>query len=146
MVPAWSGNSCFDGTYRFIKLFTKILVGALLEPVEPLLRLTSLRQIFNIASHQRSGTLSPCFETPYWSDKVILIPRLSLTNFPLARPSSILYNPFISQHRHSSPEDGDSMFLRNIGIYLQSSRRHNPEQHRSAVVLQFTFSWVWPDI
>jgi hypothetical protein len=30
-----------------------------------------------------------------------------------------LYNPSTSQHRHFSPEDGDSMFLRNVCIYLR---------------------------
>jgi hypothetical protein len=34
------------------------------------------------------------------------------------------------------PEDGDSMFLRNVGIYLQVYRGYNPEdQHIFTVVI-----------
>jgi hypothetical protein len=28
-----------------------------------------------------------------------------------------------------SPEDGDDIFLRNVGIYQRTTRRHNPEEH-----------------
>jgi hypothetical protein len=36
------------------------------------------------------------------------------------KASLTLYRfPYTSQHRHFSPEDGDSMFLRNVGIYLR---------------------------
>jgi hypothetical protein len=31
--------------------------------------------------------------------------------------SATLYNPCDSQHRHFSPEDGDSTLLRNVGFY-----------------------------
>jgi hypothetical protein len=29
-----------------------------------------------------------------------------------------------------SPEEGDSMFRRNFGLHLKSTRRHRPEQHK----------------
>jgi hypothetical protein len=29
--------------------------------------------------------------------------------------------------RDFSPEDGDNMLLRNVGVCLESTRRHNPE-------------------
>jgi hypothetical protein len=32
---------------------------------------------------------------------------------------------------HFSPEDGGNMFLRNVSIYIQNTRPHNPgEKHR----------------
>jgi hypothetical protein len=34
-----------------------------------------------------------------------------------------------SQHRHFSPEDGDSIFLRNVGIYRRIYTTPNPEEH-----------------
>jgi hypothetical protein len=43
----------------------------------------------------------------------------------------IIINMYVSE-KHAisivSPEDGESMFLRNVGIYYKYARRHNPEQ------------------
>jgi hypothetical protein len=44
---------------------------------------------------------------------------------PFPQPSlpPTLYKSFCYQHCHFSPEDGDNMFLRNVGIYRRKLRR-----------------------
>jgi len=45
----------------------------------------------------------------------------------LAISSATLYKPSTSQSCHLSPEDGDSMYLQNIGIDLQNNMVPKPK-------------------
>jgi hypothetical protein len=50
--------------------------------------------------------------------------------FPLAFLPQALYNPSTFHLCHFRPEDGDSMFLRNVGIDLRNHTAPHPRQHQ----------------
>jgi hypothetical protein len=67
-----------------------------------------------LSTHPPPPHPSPACWPPIGTNLFLFIPRLWLANS--LWPCIILST---SQHRHVNPEDGDSMFLRNFGIYLR---------------------------
>jgi hypothetical protein len=54
--------------------------------------------------------------------------------------SQILFKPYAFQPCHSSPEDGDSMFLRNVGVYI---RNHTARKPKRTPTFCFKIWQVW---
>jgi hypothetical protein len=55
----------------------------------------------------------------------IMLPSFShlVAQFPVPSPICL----FTFEHHHFSPEDGGSMFVWNVGMYLKSTQHYNPE-------------------
>lgn len=75
----------------------------------------------------------PC---PYWSASYFHIPSL-IGSFPSAFDPQIIYKPSTSQLYHLSPEDGNRMFLRNVGTDPPRRLNQRQYQHQQSFSLLF---------
>jgi hypothetical protein len=64
---------------------------------------------------ERKGQLALKMEAAYFSERLTFTNQSVLSGpFLQTAPCAIVYNPSEFQHRHFSPEDGDSTLLRNF--------------------------------
>jgi hypothetical protein len=73
----------------------------------------------------------------------ILTPRMFDVSFSKKHTVSICRAIVTSQHHHFGPEDGDSMFLRNVCIYLRTYIAPNPRTSSSSPPWEPPISQNW---
>jgi len=75
-----------------------------------------------------------CLKAPYWSGSFFPYSLSLIGPFPSAFLPQTLYKPSTFQLCHFRPEDGDSMFLRNVGIDLRNHTAPKPKTTPTSLV------------